>query len=465
MRTNWARAAVILFAATGALSLCAGRAGAGENEFEKLVARIHTPKDDTTQGASTLVSEMAELTARADQAVNGPVRRNTELLICDLEDQIAKCTSADSYKVYSGAFQHVPPEAQAEICFSLRKAAANEEFDAAVAKALTPSSEYRFKVAAIDVLAAHKHLAGVERILPLLATKEPLPVQISACRGLAQLPDKRSVSVLIKFMQDCKDKSIGRGMYESCGALRALTDLEYTPDPGTWRGWWEQNEKKFEFKADAGKPKFNWELDSKSDLSYYEIPLIENRIVFILDTSGSMIAGGKPSRLQAAVKEMSEIIQRMTEKQNFNIVTFSLNVKRWQDAPMVQATEPMKKLSKAFLDSLAPKGGTQTALAFEEVLQKICTTTSCETVFLVSDGGPNPWSKDIKVHDQVRLITWINQFLKVRIHSIGIYSKAPTDPPALLKEDLPDMKVFLETLAKQNDGAYKEVGNDKEAAK
>ena len=462
MRTQWLSITFIVLPWLGA---CFTTLRAGENEYEKLASRIHTPKDDTTQGASTLVSQMAELTARADQAVSGPIRRNTELLICDLEDQIAKSTSADSYKVYAGAFQRVPPEAQAEICFALRKAGANEEFDAAVAKALTPSSEYRFKVAAIDVLAAHKYLGGVERILPLLATKEPLPVQISACRGLAQLPDKRSVPVLIKYMQECKEKSIGRGMYESCGALRSLTTLEYTPDPSTWRGWWDQNEKKFEFKADAGKPKFNWELDSKSDLSYYEIPLVENRIVFILDTSGSMIAGGKPSRLQAAVKEMTEIIQRMTEKQNFNIVTFSLNVKRWQDAPMVQASEPMKKLAKAFLESLAPKGGTQTALAFEEVLQKICTATSCETVFLVSDGGPNPWSKEIKVHDQVRLITWINQFLKVRIHTIGIYSKAPTDPAILLQEDLPDMKAFLETLAKQNDGAYKEVGKDKEAAK
>jgi hypothetical protein len=139
-------------------------------------------------------------------------------------------------------------------------------------------------------------------------------------------------------------------------------------------------------------------------------------------------------------------------------VTFSTHFKRWQVAPMVQATEPMKKEAKAFLETLKPGGGTGTALAFEEVIQNIVALTSCETVFLVSDGGPNPWSKNIKVEHQVRFITWLNQFMKTRIHTIGIYSKAPSDPPALAAEDTKDMKAFLEVLAKENDGSYKEVG-------
>ncbi len=435
------------------------QAVAGENEYEKLVSRIRTPKDDNAAGASMLLAQVAEVTAKASSIINGPPRRNLELLICNLEDQIAKNVSTESYKIYATNFQRVGPEVMAELCFALRKAGGNAEFDAAVAKALSPSLDYRCKVAMADVLAAHKFPGAVDKLLPLAVTKEPLPVQIAVCRALGELPDKRSVPVLIKYMQECKEKAIGRGMYEACGALRAITALTYPPDPGTWKGWWDQNEKTFEAKSSQG-PEYNFELKNKTEVSYYEIPLIENRIVFVLDVSGSMIAGGKPNRLESAVKEMSELIGRMNDKQYFNIVTFSTHTKRWQDAPMVQATEPMKKAAKAFLETLVPKGGTQTAEAFEEVLQKIVTATSCETVFLVSDGGPNPWSKEIKVADQVRLITWINQFLKVRIHAIGIFSKAAGDPPALLQEDLTDMKAFLETLAQNNDGAYKEVGKD-----
>ena len=448
---------LILILAVRAGAVFAG--AAAETEFDKLASRVHTPKDDNAQGATTLVGEMAEVTGKAAQNANPAVRRNTELLICDLEDQIAKCTSAEAYKVYADTFQRVAPEAQAEVCFALRKAAANAEFDTAVAKALSPSSDFRFKVAAMEVLAEHKYLAAVDRILPLVSTHEPLPVQIAACRALAKLADKRSIPVLIKYMESAKKEMIGRGMYESNGALRSITGLEYTPDPSTWKGWWDTNEKKFEVKE--AKLMYNYELSEKADVSYYEIPLIENRFVFVLDTSGSMIAGGHPSRLEAATKEMSALIQRLSDKQFFNIITFSSNFHRWQAAPMVPATEPMKQEAKKFLEGLKPGGGTATALAFEEVLRKICTATSCETVFLVSDGGPNPWSKDTKMSDQVRLITWINQFLKVRIHTTGIYSKAPTDPPALLQEDLAGMKDFLEELAKKNDGAYKEVGKDK----
>ena len=450
-RAGWV---VCLFLFTGLI-----RAGTVENEYEKLSSRIKTPKDDDAAGASMLLAQVAEVAAKASTTVNGPARRNLELLICNLEDQLGHNVSPESYKVYTTNVSRVNPEVMAELCFALRKAVGNADFDAAVAKALSPSLDYRCKVAMADVLAAHKFAGAVDKLLPLAATKEPLPVQIAVVRALGELPDKRAIPVLIKYMQDCKEKAIGRGMYEACGALRAITALTYAPDPGTWKDWWDQNEKTFEPKSPLG-PEYNYELKSKSEVSYYEIPLIENRIVFVLDISGSMIAGGKPNRLESAVKEMSELIGRLHEKQYFNIVTFSTHTKRWMDAPMVPATEPMKKAAKAFLETLVPKGGTQTAEAFEEVLQKIVTATSCETVFLVSDGGPNPWSKEIKAADQVRLITWINQFLKVRIHAIGIYSKAAGDPPALLQEDLTDMKAFLETLAQNNDGAYKEVGKD-----
>jgi hypothetical protein len=425
------------------------------DHYEKAVAAA---KDDTAAGASTVMQLLNEIYAKANANNNPPVRRNLELLICDLEDQIARCSSEEAYKTFANGLSRVPPETQAEILYSLRKAPVNTLFDSEATKLITSGASFRVKVSAMDLVATHKHVAAVEKILPLLSTSEPLPVQIAACRALARLPDKRSFPVLIKYMHDAKEKAIGRGMYESCGALRALSKVEYIPDPNTWKSWWDQNEKTFDFKDAAASPKFNYELEQKSDVSYYEIPLIENRIVFVLDVSGSMIAGGNPNRLQSAVKEMSELISRMTDKQYFNIVTFSTHFKRWQVAPMVQATEPMKKEAKAFLETLKPGGGTATALAFEEVIQNIVAMTSCETVFLVSDGGPNPWSKNIKVEHQVRFITWLNQFMKTRIHTIGIYSKAPSDPPALAAEDTKDMKAFLEVLAKENDGSYKEVG-------
>ena len=55
----------------------------------------------------------------------------------------------------------------------------------------------------------------------------------------------------------------------------------------------------------------------------------------------------------------------------------------------------------------------------EEVLREISVTHGCETVYLVTDGSPNPWAKDVTIEQQERLLRWINQPLKIRINTIG----------------------------------------------
>src|SRR5262249_12722385 len=151
-----------------------------------------------------------------------------------------RCSSEEAYKTFTNGLSRVPPEVQAELLYGLRKAPVNTAFDAEATKLIMPSASFRVKVSALDLVSAHKHLPAVEKILPLLNTNEPLPVQISACRALARLADKRSVPVLIKYMQAAKEKACGRGTYEACGALRNITKVEYIPDPGTWKGWWDQ---------------------------------------------------------------------------------------------------------------------------------------------------------------------------------------------------------------------------------
>ncbi len=213
------------------------------------------------------------------------------------------------------------------------------------------------------------------------------------------------------------------------------------------------------------EPDFNYELSEKQDLSYYEVPVVENRLVLVLDTSGSMNFGGKPSRLDSAKKEMKAFIKALPEKTLFNIVAFSTLVKRWRkDVPLLPANPVNKNDAYTFIDAQTAISGTQTTLAMEEALREIAMINGCETIYLVTDGNPNPWSPGITAEQQERVITWINQSLKIRINTIGIYTTVPADQKLIAAsgqaEDLDKMKNFLYELASHNDGVYREVGKD-----
>lgn len=101
--------------------------------------------------------------------------------------------------------------------------------------------------------------------------------------------------------------------------------------------------------------------------------------------------------------------------------------------------------------------------AMEEALREVAFINGVETIFLITDGAPQPMlHSDVKSlaelprgNDAIkRRIGWINQVLKVRVHTIGIYTRAAGDPP---EQGVDSMKAFLEGIAKNNDGVYKEV--------
>ena len=429
-----------------------------EQDIDRLTKQFQTAiGQDNATGVAALFQALTEASAKADTSPQFVIRRPMEMLVNDISDAIVKYASPEAQKAIQNSLPRAAPGAAAAVCFGLRAAPANPETDTVALKMLSSGADYRVKTSVMDLMAAHKFTSAVEKIIPFLSVSEILPVQISACRALAQIPDKAAIPALLKYMQAVKAKGGGRMVYESTAALRAISGQKFIADFSTWNDWWSKNEKTFEAElSKAAPPEFNYELKDQSDLSYYEIPLFENRIIFVLDVSGSMKFGGTPNRMDKAKTELSSIIGRLSDKQYFNILTFSMDVDRWQTAAgLVQATEKNKTAAKAFLDAQKPKTGTMTTTAMEETLRQIAAQTACETIFLVSDGMPSPWRRDIKTEQQSRQIGWMNLPLKVRINTIGIYTRGGNETVA---EDTEQMKKFLQEIAARNDGVYKEVG-------
>jgi hypothetical protein len=456
---------LILAILTVALSVSSSFCGTDTDRLAKCIQALS--RENTIKSATALFSLLTEVATKARQPILFIERRRYEMMINDLQDALGTFMAPEAQKVFSDNLARSGVEIQIALCLGLKLTPPHAEFDAAVLKLLSaPKAEPRLKVAAMELLAAHKHVAAVNTILPFLSAEEFQTVQIAACRALAVLPEKRSIPALIKYMESFKNRGTGRYMHEATAALSSLTKTDFVAQVPAWIKWWSENEKSFILNPDEElKPNFNYELQEASEYSYYDIPIVENRFVFVLDISGSMDFGGNPNRLTQAKADLKKIIGHLNEKQQFNIVVFSTGNDRWQrKVPLVPANEQMKKDATRYVDALKPHGGTQTTTVMEDVLREIASTYGCEAIYLVTDGSPNPWAPGITSAQQARHITWINMALKVRINTIGIYTTTPQDKLGRAHdEDLESMKEFLYTLATFNDGLYKEIGKDKDA--
>jgi uncharacterized protein with von Willebrand factor type A (vWA) domain len=80
---------------------------------------------------------------------------------------------------------------------------------------------------------------------------------------------------------------------------------------------------------------------------------MSRRIMFILDTSGSMIG----TKIQQLKDAMMEILDDLQENDMFNIIEFNDKITRWStDAPVKYATPEAISSSKEFINNLTADG-------------------------------------------------------------------------------------------------------------
>jgi hypothetical protein len=445
------------------LSVLSGFCALAGSDGDMLQKQVNTlPLDNTAQGATTLIGLLTHASTRSKASRNFADRRQYDLIAAGLQDRAGKMNSPEAQKVFAAQLPRLPMEAQSALLVGLKQAAAHVELDAAALKLLDAKIDSRLRVAVLDLLAQHRVQAATPKIQPLLTPEAGFAIQVSACRALASLPDKNSVPVLLKFMEAVKAKGTSRLMYEAVAALRAITGAKISLDLPAWVKWWEENGKTLAIDANApAAAEFNYEQkDSGGEPTYYDIPVVENRIIFIMDVSGSMSFGGAPNRLDQAKTELKNIIGKLNERQLINIITFSGGTERWKrKETLVPANEQNRKDAVKFIDSMIARGGTMTTDVMEEAIRDIATVSGCEAIYLATDGSPNPWAAEITSAMQERYITWYNQPWKVRINTIGIYTTTAAEKASVARsEDLEGMKAFLYNLATHNDGVYREIG-------
>lgn len=295
-------------------------------------------------------------------------------------------------------------------------------------------------------------------------------VRAAAIESVRKTPTDQSVDMLVARLK----KEKGRLEDDLNKALQEITGQKFRW-VDQWEGWWKGNGRRLPPKGASTDPNApdDPKKKRKADHKFYGIRSRSDRIIYIIDMSGSMkkeveelkkgpVTGKKKSdtpvggktRWQVASNELKRALSNLPRTAYFQIIFFNHSVQPWK-SEMVEASPANKKLAIDYVNNTKPRGATFTMGALRKAfgmagaeISKGSTRGSAptvDTIFLLSDGGPTdakmsgaaPMDPD-PILEQV--VQW-NKDLGVVIHTIAVH----TDKVGTY---------FLKQLAAQNKGQF-----------
>ena len=242
-------------------------------------------------------------------------------------------------------------------------------------------------------------------------------------QAMINIRQPEAIDFLIEFLPNAE----GIIQYDVITYLTRLTKQSFRTDVNGWRDWWEKNRDEFEF------PKPGKDLEEIEDdyegLSYYRIPVCAKRVVFVLDTSGSML--GKP--IERAKEALANVILALPEETQFNFLTFSAGIDIWQKR-MLPATAKNKRMAVAAVMSRTAGGVTASSAALTAAFHQ-----QPEAIYFVSDGLPT----DGEPGQIVDHFTRNNKLYRISIHTVGVVTTGASGF---------GLSRFMEPLANRNYG-------------
>ncbi len=250
--------------------------------------------------------------------------------------------------------------------------------------------------------------------------------------ALTMIPSKESVGVLIGLL----DRVGGEARADGVEHLVQVTGENFGLDSARWQDWWRQQKDAYAYPNVMVRAGYRGTLSEGESGSYYEMPIFAEKMVFVLDISGSM---GGP-RIVAAKRELLAAIGGLRESSQFGIVVFNDRANCWQ-RQLVPANDRNKQAAKVYVDGLGVGGSTASYSALD-----LAFTFDTEAIYFLSDGAPTTGTLIAPV-DIVAAVTANNKLRRISLYTIGVGAGFPGSP----------LDVFLKTLAEQNLGVYRRV--------
>ncbi len=247
-------------------------------------------------------------------------------------------------------------------------------------------------------------------------------------QAMAQVRDPEAVTWLILLIPQTN----GLIQHDIIQYLTKLTTQQFADNDREWLKWWKENQAKFQFPK-AALPAADVPIGGDK-LTYYGIPVCAKRIVFVLDTSGSM--RGAP--LDAAKNALLQVVDKLPEAVHFDVVMFDRTVTVWQPRLLPATTQAKDEIGRTVRNRTMGKG-TVSFAAIEAAFK-----LEPEAIYFLSDGRPT----DSEPDQIFNTFFALNRTRRVSVHTIGVV----TD-----RGNAADLILFMKPLAEQNFGSYRLV--------
>lgn len=291
------------------------------------------------------------------------------------------------------------------------------------------SFDWAPRVAAITLIGKYMPDDGLG-ILHDNLTNPRRQVRTATFEALTFVRSKETVDRLISRLKH--EQGITRHVLRAC--LKNLTGFDWGSKDKRWLTWWDKQRPTFSLPP---RPKGDVPVArAEGYASYYGISIQSRRVVFVIDTSGSMntVERGK-SRLERAQEQLTKVINTFDSKTRFLVIAFSDDPYTYADR-LIRATRAERTEAGKRVKELYSEGGTN----IFDSLEMAMDIPRVESIFLLSDGAPgvgriiNP---DAILDEMKRM----NRYARVRINTISIGGT-------------PTMKNFMQRLAAQNYGSH-----------
>ncbi|HEV3029628.1 MAG TPA: HEAT repeat domain-containing protein [Planctomycetota bacterium] len=252
------------------------------------------------------------------------------------------------------------------------------------------------------------------------------PVRVTAVRGLAKSRRRESIEILVERIE----KEEGRMLAEIVDALRGLTGKPFGYAPGQWKEWWLGVREDFALPEKALAV-----ITSQAGMTtYHGVPVLSNRMVFLVDISGSMgEVTGSESRIEQSKKELLRVLGQLGKDAQVNMIFFDDRLEPWRKV-LVPIRQNLRE-AQALIARISPRGSTN----IFDALDAAFAHKDADTIYLLSDGDPTN-GRIIDPDDILHEVRKMNRLRQIVIHTISFGSSK-----------------FMKALAEQNGGRYVEI--------
>jgi len=184
-------------------------------------------------------------------------------------------------------------------------------------------------------------------------------VRRAAVKSLGKLPSLGTVDRLARHLASRPAGRSAAEITEIRDLLARLTGaFASDDDPGAWLAWWERERGVARLSPRAGVEPT--EEERRYSSRFYGIPIVGERVVFVLDVSGSMAQPGTnppATKIEEARAELESALKTLPESSRFNVILFSSDVDVWRTA-LRRAAPFAKAEARDFFDSRKANGST-----------------------------------------------------------------------------------------------------------